>query len=416
MYNLVLFLLGLCALPKILLQWSKYRHHARDRLGFNLPKPPAKGPVIWIHAVSFGETRAVLPLYKQLRKSYPDHSIVISSTTETGHNEAKKILPDADAHFLLPLDFSWNMRRLCKRLKPKLLILVESDFWYQLLKAVKEQRGKIALVNGKISEKSAKRFKLFRFFAKRLFGLIDCFCVQNEHYATAFKEIGVDPAKITVTGNIKLDAAFPKLSPQEKAEWKQNLGITATDRVLVIGSTHEPEEEWLFGALDRVWEQIPELKVIIVPRHPERFAHVAKHLRQRGLSVIAYSERAQKTGLERVVLIDAMGLLNTCYQLAEVAIVGGSFASHVGGHNIFEPAAVGVPVLFGPHMHDQPDLVRLILSAHAGQQLTLPELPGALLDLLNNPEKRLETSQHGLNLSEQARGATQRTYEKINNL
>ncbi len=412
-YDCALFFLGLCCLPKLVWQWGKYGQHFKERLGLRFPDTPSKGPLIWIHAVSLGETRAVVPLYKQLRKTHPTCAVVISSTTETAYKEAKRSMADADAHFFLPLDFSWIMRRLCIRLKPRLLILMESDFWYQLLKAVKDQGGRTALVNGKVSETSARRFRWFRFFSKRLFACIDCFCVQNNRYAELFKQIGADPAKIAVTGNLKLDAVFPQLSPSEKAEWRRDLGIASTDRVVVIGSTHDPEEEQLLKALAPVWQQIPDLKILLVPRHSERFAPVAQHLRQHGYPYIAYSQRAQKTDRERIILIDAIGILNTCYQLAEVAIVAGSFTDRVGGHNIFEPVAIGVPVLFGPHMQTQLDFVHLILTAEAGKQVTLDALPQALLDLLTHPEKRLKMGERGLQLSAQAKGATLRTWEKI---
>lgn len=418
LYNLVLFLIGLAALPSLLWQWmryGKYRETLSERLGLNLSKLPQKktGPVFWIHAVSMGETKAVVPLFNLIRQSYPDATLVISSTTETGHAEAKRCMPQASAHFFLPLDFSWQIKRVVKKISPDVLILVESDFWYHLLHFAKKEGAKIFLVNGKVSDRSLRRFALFSFFTRRLFSYFDRLCIQSEKYKESFIQMGIAPEKLVVTGNVKFDHLPRKLTSLEIQSWKEELGISSQDRVVAIGSTHEPEEEWLLSALDQVWKEIPDLKVLLVPRHPERFGKVAAHLETRGLSVISYSKRAEKTGKERVVLIDAMGLLHTCYQLAEVAIVAGSFIQEIGGHNIFEPAECGIPVLFGPYMEDQLNLVDLVVKARAGRQVKLIELPATLLDLLQNPEKSAQMSAAGYKLAQEAQGSSLRTWNTL---
>jgi len=392
---------------------GKYRESLQARLGFSLP--PVSWPkgafVIWIHAVSIGETRAVLPLYRLLRKNYPQAVVIVSSTTETGHLEAKRNMQEASAHFFLPLDFSWIIRKVVRHFSPNQLILVESDFWYHLLKEVKAQGGSITLVNGKVSERSMRRFcKSLRITAK-IFEPFDALCVQSQRYKERFEKMGVDPQKIHVTGNLKFDAAPVRMGEIEKERWKEELGITLKDRVLAIGSTHAPEEEWLLSALDAVWKEVPTLKVLLIPRHPERFSSVAEHLQARGISTISYSNQNTKTGHERIVLIDAMGLLNHCYQLAEIALVGGSFIHGIGGHNIFEPALLDVPVIFGPHMENQPDLVELILQGNAGLQVTLEQLPSQVLRLLQDPTLLNTLSQSCRTLSREVQGSAQRTLE-----
>ncbi len=417
-YDLLLLLLGLIALPKLLWQWiklGKYRNSLGERLGWKLP--PAlelKGTsIIWIHVVSVGETKAVAPLYKKIRAQIPHAQIVISSVTETGHAEAKRSLPDADGYFFLPLDFSWLIRKAVHRIKPNLLILVEGEFWYHLLKSVKDEGGKVVLVNGKLSERSAKRFAWASFFAKRLFGLIDCFCLQSARYRDRFLNVGVPAAKLHVTGNIKLDASPVLLSAAEKTNLENELGIVPGDRVVVLGSTHDSEEEWLLSALEPLWKEGCKLKILIVPRRPERFAKVYALIKARGLSVISYTEKEQKKGDERVVLIDTMGQLMRCFQLAEVAILGGSFNPNIGGHNIFEPVQVGVPVLFGPHMQTQLDLVDLVLNSNSGIQVTLTELPKILLELLSSSPRWDELHQNCLKAAEEARGSTERTWTSV---
>jgi 3-deoxy-D-manno-octulosonic-acid transferase len=415
-YDLALFLLGLVALPKILWQrvrHGKYKSSMSSRFGFDLPDVALKDKVIWIHTISFGETRAVLPLFKKIRSSYPDATILISSITETGHAEAKKSMKEADGHFFLPLDFSPIIKKALKKYRPNVLLLVESDFWYNLLHFAKKDKAKILLVNGKISERSLQRFETFSFLSERLFSLFDHFCLQSKRYSDRFVRLPIPPEKISVTGNIKLDASPKILTDEEKKQWKEDLGINAQDKVLVIGSTHEPEEEQILTAIAPIWKEIPELKILLVPRHPERFARVKEILASKNISNISYSERAIKKGNERVVLIDAMGILNSCYQLADVALVAGSFTDRVGGHNIFEPVVFGVPVLYGPYMRTQLDLVELLKNAGVGQQVTLEELPRAILSLLQDQKNHQKMKEICLAVSQEAKGSTDRTWKMI---
>ena len=410
-YDFLLLVLALLALPKLLWQWfvlGKYRESLRAKLGIALPSfsPKAGQEVIWIHAVSMGETRAVIPLFRMIREAYPDAAIVLSTTTETGNAEAKRSMPEADAHFFLPLDFSWIIRRLFDRIRPTTLILCESDFWYHLLSTAKKRNVNLALVNGKISERSCKRFQKFPFFSRRIFSNFDTLCVQNELYRDRFIAMGVPPEKLFVTGNLKFDSSVKKM---DQAGLRDILRIAPTDRVLVIGSTHAKEEDWLLSAIALVWEKIPNLKVLLVPRHPERFGEVFQLIKERGIPCSRFSDMSD----EKLLLIDTMGMLNQCYQLADVAVVGGSFVSHVGGHNIFEPVLLGVPVFFGPHMQGQPELKELILNAHAGRQLQIDELPGALIEILDNRAVHSQYAAACNRLSASIHGASKRTFEHI---
>lgn len=416
LYNLCLAFIALIASPKLLWQWfvlRKYRESLSARLGLTLPSfSPKKGQkVIWIHAISMGETKAVVPLFRQIRKAQPDAAVVISTTTETGLAEAKRSMPDADAHFFLPFDFSWIIRRLIDKVQPTTLIMCESDFWYHLLKIAKEKRVQIALVNGKVSERSCRRFQKIPFFTRRIFSNFDILCLQSERYLDRFTSMGIPAKRMHVTGNLKFDAPSQRMGDSERQTLKESLGITDEDRVLVVGSTHAPEEEWILNALEAVWQRLPRLKVLIVPRHPERFNEVAHLFQERGVPFRRFSEK--KKGDQRLILVDAMGYLSQCYQVADLAIVGGSFVSHVGGHNIFEPALFGVPVLFGPHMHSQPDLKELILSAKAGQEVQIEKLPEALLELLEDPALHHKYSSASRKLATSIQGATQRTFEYI---
>ena len=289
--------------------------------------------------------------------------------------------------------------------------MCESDFWYHLLKIAKEKGVHIALVNGKVSERSSRRFQKIPFFTRRIFSNFDVLCLQSERYLERFTSMGIPSKKMHVTGNLKFDAPTQRMGDSELQALKASLGITEEDCVLVVGSTHAPEEELILTALEPVWKKLPRLKVLIVPRHPERFNEVAHLFQERALPFRRFSEK--KKGDQRLVLVDAMGYLNQCYQIADLALVGGSFVSHVGGHNIFEPALFGVPVLFGPHMHSQPDLKELILSAKAGKEVQIEKLPDTLLEFLEDPSLHHKYSYASQNLATSVQGATQRTFEYI---
>jgi 3-deoxy-D-manno-octulosonic-acid transferase len=412
-YNLSLLLLALLMLPKLLWQWcvhGKYRQNLKARLGISLPSfTPQKGQeVIWIHAVSMGETRAVILLFRKIRAAYPNSAVLISTTTETGHAEAKRSMPEADAHFFLPIDFSWSIRSVMQHLQPTRLILCESDFWYHLLKIAKERGVKIDLVNGKVSERSCRRFQKCAFFTRKLFAHFDLLCVQSDRYRDRFVSLGIPKKKIYVTGNLKFDSPAKKMEFSERAAFKESLGLATDDQVLVIGSTHAPEEDKILSALSSVWKKFPDLKVILAPRHPERFHEVAHLILQKGIDYCSLS--GKKKGNERLVLIDTMGKLNPCYQIADVAIVGGSYTAHVGGHNIFEPIVFGVPVLFGPHMHNQPDLEEIVLTSGSGKKVNIEQLSENLIEILEKPDVRRNYAAACHRLSQSIQGATERTF------
>lgn len=383
-YNICLLLVGLCAIPKLLFSWNKYKGSVLYRLGLKAPNLhfSSESTTIWVHAVSAGETKAAIPLVHELQNAFPDVQIVVSNTTYTGHMQAKKSLPQASVHFFLPLDFSWIMRRLVKQISPNMLLLIESDFWFHLVEQVKKNHGKVVLANGKISERSCKRFQFFSCFAKKLFSHFDLFLVQNNTYVKRFSSL-VDANKIHITGNLKWDVQPELLSLFQQKNLKKQLKLTG--KTLIIASTHDPEEKWLLEKIDILWQLFPTLKVLIAPRHPERFSNISSLLQKKNYSYVHLSNSSQITGEEQIILVDQMGQLTKLYQIADLAIVGGSFVPRIGGHNIFEPVSVGTPVLFGPHMHGQKDLQQHILQAQTGIEVTLDKLVETLAQLLSFP-------------------------------
>jgi len=415
-YDLSLFALMLIFFPKLLWQTifhGKYRKSFLSRFQGKMPERGSDGPVIWLHAVSVGETKALSTLAPHIRKAHSDAFILVSTVTETGQEEAKRLISDADAFCYLPLDFSWVIRRFVKRLKPDLLVLVEGDFWYNLLKEVKKSGGSIALVNGKVSEKSFKRYLVLKSFSQMLFQKIDRFCVQSEEYLKRFLKLGIDPDKITVIGNLKYDIPEPDVSEENKQAWKDKLGIQQGDLVLTVGSTHENEEELLLRALKPFWNKYENLKLLLVPRHPERFRKVEKIVEQDGIPFENYSTLAQSKGNEKIILIDEMGVLPHCYRVSDLSIVGGSFIQGVGGHDIFEPAKMGIPVLFGPYMNNQRELSRHLTKSGVGKQVSIGELSSLLERYLSTPSLMEEDGEKGKRFAQKVMGSSFRTWKQI---
>ncbi len=392
--NILLGFYFLFLLPKLFFDRLKGKRHPalRQRLGWNLPKPDR--PVIWIHAVSVGEIKAVQPLFQRLySKSF---YFFITTTTATGFAEAKRSLSKADFFAYLPLDFTWVVRRFVKRLKPTHFILVESDFWPNLLFALKERGAKLSLVSGKMSKRSAKRFQLFAPFSKRLFSLFDHLCVQNEEHLERFSPF-IHRSRLHITGNLKLDM---------KAQGDIEI-FTFSEPVITLGCTHAPEEEKLLEVLyPGPWT------LFLAPRHPERFGEVAHLLEKKNIPFTRWSE--QKSG--KVILIDVMGQMPSCYANSRLAILGGSFVDHIGGHNVLEPCLYGTPVLFGPHMFAQEEFAKRVLEAKAGLQISLSDVRLTVDRFFSNPELENTLREGAKRVIESGRGSTQKTFCVLQNL
>lgn len=420
LYEIVLFLLFLAALPKALYECIRYGKHKTNflrRLGFGFPTICRKngGPIIWVHAVSVGECHAANPLIKRLKAEMPDATIVVSSVSETGHAEAKKTIALADYHVYLPFDFYISVKHVFSLARPDIVILCEGDFWYRFIKEAKKQGAITVVVNGKVSSESEKMFARFGMFTKRMFALIDFLCVQSELYKLRFLHMGIPASKIAVTGNLKCDSLPAPISNSEITELKNRLGLSNNEKVLVIGSTHDPEEEMLLSQLVPLLTSHPQLKLIIAPRHPERFETVASLIQKHGLTLGTWT-KGSNVAHPQVYLIDAMGILRKCYQLADIAIVAGSFTNKVGGHNIMEPQAFGIPVLTGPYMHSQPQLIECAKFYNAVIQVHANEVASTIQRLLSDPQTCQTLGKCSLNMVEALRGATDRTRDELYNL
>jgi 3-deoxy-D-manno-octulosonic-acid transferase len=391
-YNFAIGLGFLLFLPKI--GWDQRKKQKRfpswkDRWGSDVPDPEGK-TVFWVHAVSVGEVKSAKPLVEIIRTEHPEAFILVTMASVTGQEEAKRFLKEADAFRFLPLDFSWIMRRWTDCLQPKALLLIEGDLWYHLTKHVARVQGKIVLVSGKISLRSARRYQSVAFFSKKLFSLFDLILLQNEEYLKRFQSFVEDEKKLFVTGNLKFDGVPVQID--------RSLYEKILSPGIMIACTHAPEEEELLDALQGI-----DLPIFLAPRHPERFQEVALLLTKKRIDFVRWSEKEKRRGGERVILIDGMGLLPIFYSFSQLAIVAGSFSSRIGGHNILEPCLYGVPVFFGPHMHQQQELAESLLLCRAGVQVSTSELAVAVQTFLAQPvsqrlavKKLLQTTQSPL--------------------
>ena len=395
--DLVFLCYLLSAAPKLLFdRMVKGKKHPGllQRLGIKIPTPTTPF-VIWIHAVSVGEVKAAKPLLNQLKSKYRNAFFVITTTTETGQKEARRFLK-ADAFSYLPLDLSFIVKRAVKKLRPNLFITIEGDSWPNLLNAVQISGGKTLIVSAKLSEKSAKRFSFVPFLAKKLFSKFDLIISQNEEHEKRFLPF-VCPSRLHIGGNLKLDIE------QETVDisfWKEKFSLPT----ITISSTHDPEEELL---VDRLLSD--EWILFLAPRHPERFELVAQLLMKKNIPFVRWSQLELKQGHERLILVDAMGQLPICYSLSRLAVMGGSYVPHVGGHNILEPCLYGIPVLFGPAMHSQGELVSRALSHGAGIQIQLEALRPTVETFFKNPIQEEKMRASALALTQSGRGSAKRT-------
>lgn len=393
--------------------WSRYvkgkHHHIFQRLFPNCATPiSGHGPLVWVHAVSVGEVQAVAPIVKELLRINPEWRFVVSTITHTGNAAAKKFLPEAVEYLFLPFDFRFSVRRALRIGAPTLVVFSEGDLWPVFMEEVRRVGARIAIVNGKMSDTSYSRFSRFLCCVRWLYSFVDWFCVQNALTAERLQSLGVVREKIRVTGNTKADVVISRFDDAKKKAFRDSLGLNETDRVIVCGSTHAFEETLLFDALLPIIRERPDVKIMMVPRHPERFVEVFGIL---GSRVPLVQKLSTYDGLTpwSVLLIDRLGILSDLYQIAEVAIVCGSFTDKVGGHNILEPMALAVPTIVGPHMYSQKALFDSAYDCGAIVRVSDASLAAHVAVLLDDAQIRSELSKKAIEWATQMRGATERT-------
>lgn len=391
-----------------------------ERFGFIAPERlmsvAGKRP-IWVHAVSVGETMAVKPLLRELKHRYPERPVVLSTVTETGRSVAEKIA-EADLVVYFPFDFGFAVSRALRLVSPSLVIVVETEIWPNFLRYARRMAIPAVMVNGRISDRSFPRYLRFSWFFTPLLAKLSALCMQSEEDARRIVAIGAPAQRVFVTRNLKYDLPVRTLSPAEREELHQRYRLPPDALVITAGSTHAGEEEVVADSYARLARERSGLFLVLVPRHPERAAEVGTMLQGKGIPHVRRSalDGAPEPAAGGVLLVDTIGELMNLYALSDLVFVGGSLVP-VGGHNLLEPASVGAPVLFGPHMHNFREITSLVLAADAGAQVEdRAGLEDALRRLLNDEPRRLAMGERGIRLMTEQGGAASRHLEIIGRL
>jgi 3-deoxy-D-manno-octulosonic-acid transferase len=368
---------------------------------------------VWVHAVSYGETvaaKAMLPLLRERFKPLP---ILVTTVTETGQGLARSLVPShADAARYYPADFSGIVRRFVEVYKPRVYIPMETEIWPNALTTIGDLGARIFMLNGRLSERSHRNYTRFASVFRGPLGRVTAFCMQTETDAQRMRDLCGRAERVFVTGNCKFDLDIPALSAEGRAELRAECAIAPSVPVIVVGSTHPGEEQIALEAVRRVRAVIPSATMVLVPRHPERFAEVWAMLQGCGLPVRRISDGAVAGGTPpAVVLVDRMRMLVRLYGIADVAAVAGSFVDGIGGHNVLEAASQGVPVVYGPFMHKQPDMTRILDADNGGTVVDGAGLGDALLALLKDPALAAAKGASGSEAVLRNRGSAARNME-----
>lgn len=378
----------------------------RDRLGY-IPALPASGVKLWVHAVSVGEAQAAATLVDALRARMPGMTIIVTTTTPTGAAVVRRQLPEAVRHSYLPLDLPAALGRFIERSRPAALVIMETELWPNLLHCCRRACIPVLIANGRLSERSFSRYRRWPAGVRAMLGAIAAIAAQSRADAERYVVLGAEESRVQVTGNIKFDLSAPGDLQDRASRLKQ--AIAPGRRVWVAASTHEGEEAAVLSAFAILRRREPLLLLVLAPRHPARFGKVYELCRERGFATarrtVPSGERAD------VYLVDTMGELPLFYALSEVAYVGGSLVA-VGGHNPLEAAALGVPVVSGPHHSNFTEVYGLLRAAEAAWVVDdADELLARLRILLDEPELRADAGRRARTVVAENRGAVDRVIE-----
>jgi len=404
------------AIPLILLRliWrgsraSAYFRRWDERFGIK-PAPSSDKPLIWLHAVSVGEVEAARPLATALQQAYPQHQLLITTMTVTGSVRVRTLYGDDVLHCYLPYDLPFAVKHFLKTAKPAIGIIMETELWPNLIHHSAKLNIPLVLANARLSARSAAGYKRIAKLTKRMLQNFSLIAAQSQDDRKRLIELGADKTKVHAVGNLKFEISLPA-SVNEQAEAMRS--IWGDRPVFIAASTHEGEDEIILNASRQIRAQFPDLLLIIVPRHPERFDRVAALSQRSGFKILRRSENGMCTKAIQILVVDTMGELPLFYGTCDVAFVGGSLVPR-GGHNLLEPAALGRAVLIGPHYFNFSEISEQFLHADAAIQIDDSEsLAETVIELLSHPQKRAAMGEAGQNLIEHSKGASQRLLNLI---
>lgn len=421
LYSFLLTLGFLLLLPRFVVDAfrnGKYVTGLRQRLGEVPRLDSQRAQVIWVHCVSVGEAQAAQSLINALAKTFPGFRLAISTTTVAGQNVARQIYAlQAEAIFYFPIDWGWAVRRTLNRIRPTAILVMETELWPQLFRQARKGDISLVVVNGRISDKSFKRYLRIRPFIRRVLGDITLGVMQTDKDAERIRALGLDVERIRVSGNLKFDSAAIEVSDALTNEIRDRFSLREDDLLVVGASTHAGEETILLHAFKQISQSHPAARLMLVPRHPERFSEVASLLESSGFK---FARRAsppwEKDGSAQVILLDTIGELRAVYPLADIVFVGGSLVPH-GGHNVIEPAQLGVCTVTGPHTRNFAAIVKTMRDDDALIQLSptadADELSSTIQQLLDDATQRQAIGQRAKAVCDYNRGATNKTMDYL---
>ena len=412
-YTALLYVL----VPFILLRlaWRGLRNPAYwqripERFGFF--DPPTASGAIWIHAVSVGEVRAAAPLVRELRSRYPEREILITTMTPTGAAQVLQVYDGEIPHRYVPYDLPSVVRRFLDRVQPAIAIVMETELWPNLFRLCHEREIPLVITNMRLSARSARAYRRIARIMGETLSRVSAIAAQSAADAERIRSLGAPSMRVHVTGSIKFELNLPA-SLKERAEVLR--GLWGRDRpTWLAASTHDGEEEHVLRAFHALKFRFPNQLLVLVPRHPERFASVARLCRREGFKVALRSEQPGAVDPATEILLgDTMGELQIFYAACDVAFIGGSLVP-VGGHNLLEASAVGKPVVMGPQLFNFTEISAMAIECGAAVRINQPgELASALSDFLGNANRRFEVGEAGRRLVEENRGALNKTMALI---
>lgn len=385
-------------LPKLFLKKgpADKRAFVAERLGISQYKKAG----IWVHAVSVGEVIACVPFLKALKKEFPSEKIVLSTTTYTGQKVARERFPEADRIMYMPWDAWLCLRKAAAGISPRIFITIETELWPSLFRSLKKAGSTIIILNGRISARSYRGYRRLGFFMKDVLSHVDFFYMQGKGDAERIMGMGAERHRVGVMGNLKFDISIDESA---QLDWLEQV----PGRILLAASTHAGEEEIILQAYGTIKPHHPDLKLIIAPRHPERFKEAEEIIRKNNFMYIRRSMMDQGTEGYDIVLLDTIGELSRAFSKVTIAFIGGSLVP-VGGHNILEPAYWGKPVLFGPYMDNFPFSQDFIHERAALRVSNADDISREVMILLDDSGKALQLGQNAKAIMEKNRGAVKK--------
>ncbi|KAF1683940.1 3-deoxy-D-manno-octulosonic acid transferase [Veillonella sp. R32] len=422
-YNILLIIYWIGLIPVILYRLAfeeGFYERIRQSAGLmpdSLMRKIEGRRAIWVHAASVGEIVATSPIVKDIKKKFPEAVVVVSVVTATGHAMAHRIIPEAEGIIFFPLDLPFLTQRILDIIKPITILLVETEIWPNFLRIAEKEKIPVMMVNGRISDRSMKRYMMIRSFTKEMLASIQYFCMQSKLDAEYIQVLGAAKERITVTGNTKYDQTYAQVTEEEKRQLQDEFGFGRNHPIIVAGSTHRGEEEAVLTAFNEILKAYPEARLLIAPREIMRGNDVKALAEKNGLRAICRSTMTGPVHVKTpVVVLDTIGELGRLYSLGDIIFVGGSLVK-TGGHNILEPAAHGKPILVGPHMFNFKEIYSLLSSRHACLMVKdTKELVDTMLLLCRDKELRDTMGQNCLDIVHENRGATQRNTEELRKL